>query len=519
MRAGGRQDGAVTTTSAPTGPVHRDAERCYRAVASRDPRFDGIFFTGVRTTGIYCRPSCPAITPKRSNVSFHPTAAAAHAAGYRACKRCLPDATPGSPEWDVRADVVGQTMRLIRDGVVEREGVAGLAMRLGYSERHLTRLLTAELGAGPLAIARSRRAQAARVLVETTELGLADVAFAAGFASVRQFNDTMQEVYASTPSAMRGRAHGRSEEAPARSGRLRLRLAVREPFDAPHVLGFLTARAASGIEHVAGGTYSRVLRLPHGAGRVHLTPGPASVQAELELDQLRDLATAVQRCRALLDLDADPSAVVEILGADPALRRLVEGRPGTRMPGAVDGFELAVRAVLGQQVSVTAATRLVARIVEEHGDRLSGDAQLHSTFPSPQRLAEADPSSFGMPASRGRALVELARQAADGRLSLEAGADRAETERALLAVPGVGPWTAGYIAMRALGDPDRFLPGDVVVRNAMASLGLPGSGAPAAAHAARWRPWRSYAVMHLWRSAAEPSAAEPSAAEPHEETP
>jgi AraC family transcriptional regulator of adaptative response / DNA-3-methyladenine glycosylase II len=486
--------------------VHRDAERCYRAVASRDPRFDGIFFTAVRTTGIYCRPSCPAITPKRSNVTFHPTAAAAHAAGYRACKRCLPDATPGSPEWDVRADLVGRAMRLIRDGVVEAEGVAGLATRLGYSERHVTRMLTAELGAGPLAIARSRRAQAARILVETTDLGLTDVAFAAGFASVRQFNDTMQEVYASTPSALRAKAtrRARARPSPGGSGRLSLRLAVRAPFDAKHLIGFLAARAAPGLEHVDGLTYSRVLRLPHGAGSVHLRPQAGFVRADVELDELRDVATAVQKCRALLDLDADPLAVVDVLAADGAMRPLVRARPGTRVPGAVDGFELAVRAVLGQQVTVKAAAKLVGRIVAEHGDRLSDDDQLHSAFPSAERLVEADPSSFGMPASRGRALIALAGEVAEGRLSLDAGADRAETDRALLALPGVGPWTVAYIAMRALGDPDRFLPGDVAVRSALAELGLPDTGAGAASHASRWRPWRSYAVMHLWRSVSEP---------------
>jgi AraC family transcriptional regulator of adaptative response / DNA-3-methyladenine glycosylase II len=491
----------VTTSST---PVHRDAERCYRAVASRDPRFDGIFFTAVRTTGIYCRPSCPAITPKRSNVTFHPTAAAAHAAGYRACKRCLPDATPGSPEWDVRADLVGQAMRLIRDGVVEAEGVAGLAARLGYSERHVTRMLTAELGAGPLAIARSRRAQAARILVETTDLGLADVAFAAGFASVRQFNDTMQEVYASTPSALRARVSRRAHPAPGGSGRLSLRLAVRAPFDAGHLIGFLAARAAPGMELVDGLSYSRVLRLPHGTGRVHLRPQAGFVQADVELNELRDLATAVQKCRALLDLDADPLAVLEVLAADGAMGPLVRARPGTRVPGAVDGFELAVRAVLGQQVTVKAATGLVGRIVAVHGDRMTDDDRLHSAFPTAERLAAADPSSFGMPASRGRALVALAGEVAAGRLSLDAGSDRTETDRALLALPGVGPWTAAYIAMRALADPDRFLPGDVAVRSAMASLGLPDSGPAAASHAMRWRPWRSYAVMHLWRSVAEP---------------
>jgi AraC family transcriptional regulator of adaptative response / DNA-3-methyladenine glycosylase II len=278
---------------------------------------------------------------------------------------------------------------------------------------------------------------------------------------------------------------------------------VRQPFDAAHVLAFLAARAAAGIEHVAGGTYSRVLRLPNGAGRVYLAPGPDVVHAELELEQLRDLSVAVQRCRALLDLDADPMAVGEVLGADEALRPVVGARPGTRVPGAVDGFELAVRAILGQQVTVAAATKLVARIVTQYGGRLTGDTELHSTFPLPQQLAEVDPSGIGMPASRGAALVELARQVAEGKVLIEPGADRVETERSLLAVPGIGPWTAGYIAMRALADPDRFLPGDVVVRTAMRSLGLPPDGAAAAAHAVSWRPWRSYAVMHLWRSVAE----------------
>jgi AraC family transcriptional regulator of adaptative response / DNA-3-methyladenine glycosylase II len=482
--------------------VHRDAERCYRAVASRDPRFDGIFFIAVRTTGIYCRPSCPAITPKRSNVTFHPTAAAAHAAGYRACKRCLPDATPGSPEWDVRADAVGRAMRLIRDGVVERDGVSGLAMRLGYSERHVTRLLTAELGAGPLAIARSHRAQAARVLVETTDLGFADVAFAAGFASVRQFNDTMQEVYASTPTSLRARAHGRADPAPARSGRLRLRLAVRQPFDAAHVLAFLAARAAAGIEHVAGGTYSRVLRLPNGAGRVHLAPGPDVVHAELELEQLRDLpsrSSAAARCSTWMP--------TRWRWARSSARRgaAASWSAPARHPCSWCSGRLRAGCARDprQQVTVAAATKLVARVVAQHGARLPGDDRLNSTFPSPQQLADADPSGFGMPVSRGAALVELAGQVAEGRILLEAGADRVETERALLAVSGIGPWTAGYIAMRALADPDRFLPGDVVVRTAMGSLGLPSDGSAAAAHAARWRPWRSYAVMHLWRSAAE----------------
>ena len=494
--------------------MYLDAERCYRAVASRDSRFDGMFLTGVRTTGIYCRPSCPAITPRRRNVEFYATAAAAHAAGLRACKRCLPDATPGSPEWDVRADAVGRAMRLIRDGVVERDGVVGLASRLGYSERHVTRLLSAEVGAGPLAIARAARAQAARVLVETTDLGLADVAFAAGFSSVRQFNDTMQEVYGSTPSVLRTGARTRGASAAASgTGRVRLRLAVRQPFDAPQVLEFLTARAVPGLEQGDGCTFIRTLRLPHGAGRITLRVLADHVDADLELAELRDLGTAAAGCRALLDLDADPRAVDDLLGADPVLAPLVAARPGTRVPGHVDGFEVAVRAVLGQQVTVRGATTLLARLVRIHGEHL--DDGPDRLFPTPDTLAEADPASFCVPRARGAALVALAGAVASGGLELDRGADRDDTTAALVALPGIGPWTAGYIAMRALGDPDRFLEGDVVVRQALTSLGVPATGRSARERAADWRPWRSYAVMHLWRHA----AAAPTATGGQETTP
>lgn len=484
--------------------MHLDDDRCYRAVSSRDSRFDGVFVTGVRTTGIYCRPSCPAITPRRRNVAFYATAAAAHAAGLRACKRCLPDATPGSPEWDVRADAVGRAMRLIRDGVVERDGVVGLAARLGYSERHVTRLLQAELGAGPLAIARAGRAQAARVLVQTTDLSLADVAFAAGFSSVRQFNDTMREVYASTPSALRAASRNRRAPAPtAGTGRVRLRLAVRRPFDGEHVLAFLAARAVPGLEDAQPAGYTRTLRLPHGAGRVTLRLHEGHVVADLALADLRDLGVAAARCRALLDLDADPQAVDAVLGADPVFAPLVAERPGTRVPGHVDGFELAVRAVLGQQVTVRGAATLLARLVHRHGDPI--DDSPDRLFPMPGTLAEADPAGFSVPQARGAALVALARAVADGELALDGGADREGTAAALVALPGIGPWTAGYITMRALGDPDQFLVGDVVVRHALTSLGVPPAGPAAVDRADSWRPWRSYAVMHLWRHAAATS--------------
>ena len=481
-------------------PIHLDHERCYRAVSSRDARFDGVFFTGVHTTGIYCRPSCPARTPKPENVTFFPTAAAAHAAGFRACRRCRPDATPGSPDWDLRADAVGRAMRLIRDGVVEREGVRGLASRLGYSDRHINRLLQTELGAGPRALARSQRAHTARILIETTALPLADVAFAAGFASVRQFNDTMREIYGVPPRELR-RAR-RSASAPAGKGRLRLKLAVRRPYDAEHVLAFLATRAVPGIESVDDVSYTRILSLPNGPGVVRLEPHPDRVDAELWLTDMRDLATAVQRCRALLDLDADPQAVSEVLGTDPRLRPLVSACPGTRVPGHVDGFEIAVRAVLGQQVTVAHGRALVGAVVEKYGAQvtdLAGWSGPGWTFPTPEAIAGADPASFGVPTARGRAVVALAEAVASGAIRLDAGADRTETVAALLALPGIGAWTAGYIAMRALSDPDVFLGGDVIVRHAMRSLGLPATPASADSHAERWRPWWSYAVMHLWR--------------------
>lgn len=471
-----------------------DHERLYRAAASRDARFDGVFFVAVRTTGIYCRPSCPAVTPKSSNVTFHRTAASAHEAGYRACRRCRPDTTPGSPEWDVRADTAGRAMRLIRDGVVEREGVDGLADKLGYSTRHLNRMLTAELGAGPLAIARSQRAATARTLIETTSMTFADVAFAAGFSSVRQFNDTIRQVYAASPSQLRA-----SRRTSNGGGPLSLRLPVRRPFDARRVLDFLAARAVPGVETVQDDTYARVLRLHHGTSVVTLRVRDDGVTMLPEMRDLRDLATAVQRCRQLLDLDADVLAIGEVLGADAALAPLVRTAPGLRVPGHVDGFEVAVRAILGQQVSVAGARTTAAKLAERFGEPASSDADagLVRAFPTAEAIAAADPSDLGVPRQRGRALVGIAEAVASGGLVLDPGADRDETRAALLAVPGIGPWTAAYIAMRALSDPDVFLDGDLVVRKAMAVLGADDG------QVERWAPWRSYAVLHLWRHASE----------------
>jgi AraC family transcriptional regulator, regulatory protein of adaptative response / DNA-3-methyladenine glycosylase II len=492
--SGNRQSWPLGTAMLDVVSEPLDPQRCYRAVASRDARFDGWFFTAVRTTRIYCRPSCPARTPLARNVTFLTTAAAAQAAGYRACRRCRPDAAPGSPQWDVRADVVARAMRLIRDGEVERSGVPGLARRLGYSERQLNRLLVGELGVGPLALARAQRAQTARILIETTDLPLGDVAFAAGFASIRQFNDTVREVFATTPTDLRARRHRRDSGAP---GWVTLRLAARAPYDAAEVLLFLGAHAVPGLEAWDGTTFSRVLALPHGPAVVFLSPaadGGSAVTARLKLAELRDLSAAVTRCRRMLDLDADPVAVDDALAADPALEPLVSAAPGRRVPTSPDPAELAVRAVLGQQISIGGARTLTARLLRATGTPLPEPVgTLTHSFPRPDVLVDADLSTVGLTGARCRSVAALARALAEGTVPLDPGADRAEAEEALRAVPGIGPWTAALVALRGLADPDVWLPGDLALRRSLITLGSSDADA-----AIRWRPWRSYAVMHLW---------------------
>ncbi|WP_019071281.1 AlkA N-terminal domain-containing protein [Streptomyces hokutonensis] len=482
--------------------MHTDTERCVRAVQSKDARFDGWFFTAVLTTRIYCRPSCPVVPPKPENMTFYPSAAACQQAGFRACKRCRPDTSPGSPEWNQRADLVARAMRLIADGTVDREGVPGLASRLGYSTRQIERQLLAELGAGPLALARAQRAQTARLLIETTALPMAEIAFAAGFSSIRTFNDTVREVFALTPSELRNRRPRTTVLTP---GTLTLRLPFRAPLNPDNLFGHLAATAVPGVEEWRAGAYRRTLRLPYGHGIASLTPCSDHIACRLTLSDLRDLPVAISRCRRMLDLDADPVAVDDQLRTDPVLAPLVDKAPGRRVPRTVDEAEFAVRAVLGQQVSTAAARTHAARLVTAHGEPVDDpEGGLTHLFPSPESLAALAPESLAMPQTRRTTFATLIAQLADGTLHLGVESDWTETRAQLLALPGFGPWTVDVIAMRALGDPDAFLPTDLGIRRAAQELGLPSTPAALTARAAAWRPWRAYAVQYLWATDTHP---------------
>ncbi|MFB2556213.1 DNA-3-methyladenine glycosylase 2 family protein [Herbiconiux liangxiaofengii] len=546
-----------------------DFDERYRIIQSRDRRFDGQFITAVSSTGIYCRPSCPARTPKPSNVTFYETSAAAHEAGYRACKRCLPEAVPGTPAWNLRDDLAGRAMRLIADGLVEREGVEGLARRLGYSPRHLTRVLTEELGAGPLALSRAHRAQTARTLLTSTDLPMSDIAFAAGFSSVRQFNDTVAEVFQLTPTAIRDRQSRHGSAAP---GSITLALPYREPLDLDGVFTWLALRAIPGVEHLgvdAAGrhdSYTRSIALPGGpawftvrrpAGAPSAPPGGTGrVLLDAHLAVLSDLPALVSRIRRLFDLDADPVAVDEALAAagEPLASR-VRATPGIRMPGAVDPAEMLFRAIVGQQITVVAARTLLHRLTLAAGSPFppahtptapsTPDAAADPAAPAAAEPADADPADADPASPAGRAaqhpggpiapqaptllfptpaqiaahadgvltgpraktatVVRVADLLASGELELSFGDDAAEQRRRLVALPGIGDWTASYVAMRVLKNPDVLPTGDVALRTGARRLGLPDTPRDLAAWAAPFAPWRTYLSLHLWSAAAPPS--------------
>jgi AraC family transcriptional regulator, regulatory protein of adaptative response / DNA-3-methyladenine glycosylase II len=527
----------------PAETVGLSPDACHRAVRARDARFDGWFVVGVPAAGVYCRPSCPA---RRLKLAIYHTAAGAQAHGLRACGRCLPDAAPGSPEWALRTDLAARAMRLIGDGVVQRDGVAGLARRLGCSESGLTAVLSTELGAGPLELARAHRTHTARLLIESTGLGLADVAFAAGFAGERELDEGLLAVYGVRSGALRaaagsaagltaGSAAGSAAGSVAGStagggpagslpGTVALRLPLRAPMDGTGLLSFLVKRAVPGVESGGDGRYGRALALPHAAATVWLSVGESTVDVVLRLGDLRDLGAAVSRVRRLMDADADPAGIDGVLAADPTLAPSVLATPGVRVPGAVDGAELVLRAVLGQQVSVAAARTAAGRLATALGAALpktltiglatddqldvvrpttlpATDGGLLRLFPSAAAVAERGAEVLTGPRQRVGTILAVAAALASGELQVHPGRDPAELSRDLQALPGIGPWTAGYVAMRVLGATDLLLATDLMVRRGAEALGLPCTVRGLDAYSPRWSPYRSYAGIHLWRNA------------------
>lgn len=483
-----------------------DVETCWAAVRSRDRRFEGRFVLAVRTTGIYCRPGCPARTPRRENVVFLPTAAAAETAGFRPCLRCRPDAAPDTPAWSGTSATVARALRLIGDGTVADGGLDELAGRLGIGARHLRRLFHEHLGAPPRVIALTRRVHFARQLVEQTAWPMADVAAAAGFGSLRRFNDAMRATYGRAPGAFR--RGGAAADRVVRP--LVLRLPYRAPYDHAALLGFLAERAIPGVEQVEGGVYRRAAAWAGGTGIIEVAPAAEGDALVLSVEPPGGaLVAVVARVKRLFDLDSDPAPVAEHLGRDPLLGPLVRQRPGLRVPGAWDPFELAVRAFLGQQVSVRAARTLAGRLAARWGTPLPvARPGLTHVFPGAAALAAADLSGVGLTGARARALSAFAGAVASGAVALHGGPDLDETVRRLAELPGVGPWTAQYVAMRALGEPDAFPDGDLGLRKALSDGPDPASAAALRRRAEAWRPWRAYAALHLWTSLGDPPAGE-----------
>ncbi len=466
---------------------------CRQAILAKDARFDGRFFTAVTSTGIYCRPVCPARPPKAENCRYYPTAAAAQAAGYRPCLRCRPEAAPGQGAWRGASNTVSRGMTLIDAGALDEAGVDALAARLGVGERQLRRLFLKHLGASPIAVAQTRRVLIAKQLIHETDLPMAEIALAAGFGSVRRFNETLRALFGRAPTELR-RTLGRG--APSEAG-ITLSLGYRPPFDWPALLGFLALRAIPGVERIEDGVYRRTIEMDGAAGALAIADQPERnrLRVTIRFPRLAALPRIIARVRQMFDLDADPEAIGLALAQDRRLAVLIAQRPGLRVPGAWDGFELAVRAILGQQITVTAATKLAGAIADRWGEPVQLDG-LTRLFPRPADLAGAAIS--GMPGARATAISRLAARVAANPGLFERGGDLAASIAGLRALPGVGEWTAHYIAMRALREPDAFPAADIGLMRAMDDgLGRP-NPATLLAHSQAWRPWRAYAALHLW---------------------
>jgi len=479
-----------------------DHAACYRVLKLRDPRFDGRFFTAVKTTGIYCRPVCPARIPKFENVIFYPSAAAAQEAGYRPCLRCRPETAPDLGAWRGTSNTVSRALRLIEMGALDETDIEALATRLGLGERQLRRLFRQHLGASPVSVAQTRRVLLAKQLIHETQLPMAEIAFASGFGSIRRFNEVFHALYQRSPGALRRAQQPDVSAGP--SGEISLSLRYRPPYDWSAMLEFLRRRAIPGIEHVTDRHYARSISLDgtQGIVRVESTAG-AALRAHIRFPKLSALPGIIARLRRVFDLAADTDAIGAHLAQDPALAPLVKARPGLRVPGAWDGFELAVRAVLGQQITVPGAIRLAGALVARFGEKLRDpDGALTHVFPDPAVLAGVDPASLGMPRSRGVALMAVAAAVVADPHIFAAGRSLEEAVAQLRALPGIGEWTAQYIAMRQLREPDAFPAADIGLMRAMAdSAGLRPTASALLARAETWRPWRAYAAQHLWASA------------------
>jgi AraC family transcriptional regulator of adaptative response / DNA-3-methyladenine glycosylase II len=478
-----------------------DQRACDRARRSRDARFDGRFFIAVTTTRVYCRPICPARAPKDAHVRYFATAAAAEAAGFRPCLRCRPEASPGTPAWFGTSSVVSRALRLIADGALDVESVDALADRLGVTARHLRRLFLHHLGATPNDVALTRRVHFAKKLLDETNLPFNEVAFAAGFGSVRRFNGQIRRTYQRTPSELRRLAR---QAPPVEPECYRFRLSYRPPYDWNAVLVFLRARATPGVEAVDDVSYRRTIAVDGQPGVIAVSrhDSGTALDVDVRFPDPRALLSIVERVRRLFDLGADPAVIAGHLRLDPLLRGPLAQHPGIRTPGAWDGFELAVRAIVGQQISVRGATTLAGRLASLWGTGVDGGAGLVRLFPTPMQLMQADVERAGVMPARADTIRSLARAVASGGIVLDARADVSATVAALLALPGIGAWTAQYVAMRALGEPDAFPSGDLVLRRMAGDLGARALDRRADA----WRPWRAYAVMLLWEAATSRAA-------------
>lgn len=506
MMSENRETGSLEGTMISVMDMDRTA--CYRAISTRDARFDGRLFVGVKTTGIYCRPICPARLPKFENVSFYPSAAAAQQAGFRPCLRCRPETSPDLAFWRGTTNTVSRALALIEAGGLDEADVEGLANRLGVGARQLRRLFRQHVGASPIAVAQTRRVLLAKQLIHETTLPMAEIALAAGFNSVRRFNETFLQLFGRSPATLR-RSRDKSKR---ETGALSVRLAYRPPYDWDAMLSFLAARAIPGVEMVSGNLYRRTIAVGDASGIISVAPaGNNRVNVSIRFPDMAVLPQIIARVRRVFDLAADPDMIGSHLSLDPMLAPLVAARPGLRVPGAWDGFELAVRAIFGQQITVPAATKLLGRLVLAHGELVPATVKeaegLSHLFPSPARLVRVNLADLGMPNARAMAVTSLAEAIAADPTIFSRGASLEQAIAKLRSLPGIGEWTAQYIAMRELREPDAFPAADIGLLRAMAVAdGRRPSPAQLLLRAEAWRPWRAYAALHLWAAAIQPLA-------------